>query len=118
MGMKKIISIVIILVMSIGIYSCTNMRTYGKSVFVNLQTVSAKIINIVMFEEEDIKLIEQLEVYEEKINNECYALQQIGYQRMMGEPVSSQLEYEAGISLQECDKAVTETQRFLTKNGK
>ncbi len=117
MGIKKSISI-IILVTAVGIISCTNIRDYGKSVFVNLQAVSTRIINIVIFEEEDTELIEQLEAYEDRINDECYALQQIGYKRMMGDPVSSELEYEAGMNLQECDEVVTQAQQFLTKNGK
>ena len=112
MDIKRIIFIFVILT---SVFGCAN---YGKGVFLNLQQVSNKIVSIMMFEEEeDETLIEQLEAHEEKINEECSALQQIGYRRMMGEPVSSDLEYEAGTSLDECNEVVIQADQFLKANG-
>ncbi len=114
MGIKRVVFIFVIFA---SVYGCMSIRDYGKSVFLNLQLVSNKIVSVMMFEEEDEALIEQLEAYEEKINEECSALQQIGYRRMMGEPVSSDLEYEAGISLQKCNEVVIQADQFLKANG-
>ena len=36
---------------------------------------------------------------------------------MMGEPVSSDLEYEVGISLQKCNEVVIQADQFLKANG-
>lgn len=115
MNIKRVIFIFVIFA---SVYGCASIRDYGKSVFLNLQLVSNKIISVMIFEEEENEaLIEQLEAYEEKINEECSALQQIGYRRMMGEPVSSNLEYEAGISLDECNEVVIQADQFLKANG-
>lgn len=115
MGIKRVAFIFVIFA---SVYGCASIQDYGKSVFLNLQLVSNKIVSVMMFEEkENEALIEQLEVYEEKINEECSALQQIGYRRMMNEPISSDLEYEAGISLQKCNEVVIQTDQFLKANG-
>lgn len=108
--------IIFIFVIFVSVYGCASIRNYGESVFSNLQSVSNRIISVIMFEEDE-ELIEQLEAHEEKINEKCSALQQIGYRRMMGEPVSSDLEYEAGTSLNECNKVVIQTDQFLKANG-
>lgn len=100
-----------------SVYGCAITREYAESVFLNLQLVSTKIVGVMMFDEENEELIVQLEAYEEKINEKCSALQQIGYRRMMSEPVSGALEYEAGTSLQECNEVVIQTDQFLKANG-
>lgn len=114
MGIKRVVFIFVIFA---SVYGCTSIQDYGESVFLNLQSVSNKIVSVMMFEEEDEALIEQLEAREEKINEECSALQKIGYRRMMSEPVSSELEYEAGISLQKCNEVVIQVDQFLKANG-
>jgi len=111
---KKTFFIFVILT---SVYGCASTREYAKSVFLNLQLVSTKIFSVMMFDKENEELIVQLEAHEEQINMECSALQQSGYRRMMGDPVSSDLEYEAAISLQECNKVVLQADQFLKKNG-
>lgn len=100
-----------------SVYGCIGTREYAESIFLNLQSVSNRIVGFMIFEEENEVLIEQLEVQEEQINTECYALQQIRYRRMMGEPVSSDLEYEAAMNLEECDKVIIQADQFLKENG-
>lgn len=112
---KKTFFIFVILT---SVYGCAGTREYAESVFLNLQLVSNKIVSIMLFEEEENEaLIKRLEAHEEQINTECSALQQIAYRRMMSEPVSSDLEYEAGTSLQECDEVVIQADQFLKENG-
>lgn len=110
---KKTFFIFVILT---SVYGCASTREYAESVFLNLQSVSNRIIGFIIEEENEV-LIEQLEAQEEQINTECYALQQIRYRRMMDEPVSSDLEYEAAINLQECNKVVLQADQFLKENG-
>ena len=114
MDIKRIFFIFIMLV---SVSGCAGIRDYGESVFLNLQLVSNKIVSIMIFEEKDEALIEQLEAHEEKINEECSALQKIGYRRMMSEPVSSDLKYEAATSLDECNDVVIQADQFLKANG-
>lgn len=111
---KKTFFIFVILT---SVYGCASTREYAESVFLNLQSVSNRIVGFMIFEEENEVLIEQLEAQEEQINTECYALQQIGYRRMMGEPVSSDLEYEAAMNLKECNEVVIQADQFLKENG-
>ncbi len=114
MNIKRAIFISVILASA---YGCAGIRDYGESVFSNLQLVSNKIVSIMLFEEENEAFTKQLEAHEEQINIECSALQQIAYRRMMREPVSSELEYEAGTILQECNEVVIRTNQFLKENG-
>ena len=113
MNIKRIIFISIIFA---SVYGCATIRNYGESVFLNLQSVSNRMISVIMFEEDEV-LVEQIEAHEEKINAECSALQQIGYRRMMNEPVSDNLKYEAATSLNECNEVVIEADQFLKENG-
>lgn len=114
MNIQKTLFIFVILA---SVYGCAGTREYAESVFLNLQSVSNRIIGVMIFEEENEVLVEQLEIQEEQINTECYALQQIGYRRMMGEPVSGDLEYEAAMNLEECNKVVIQADQFLKENG-
>jgi len=113
MDIKRILFIFVIFA---SVYGCATIRNYGKSVFLNLQSVSNRMISVIMFEEDKV-LVEQIEEHEEKINAECSALQQIGYRRMMDEPVSDSLKYEAAVSLNECNEVVDQADQFLKENG-
>lgn len=114
MDIKKIIFVFVIFAF---IYGCANMQDSGERVFLNLQSVSSRIIIILTFEKEDEDLIKQLEVFEEQINTECSAIQQIGYRRLMGDPVSVELKYKAATSLQTCNKKVIQVDQFLKERG-
>jgi len=114
MDIKRIIFISVIFA---SVYGCQTIRDYGESVFLNLQSVSNRMISVIMFEDENKVLIEQIEAHEEKINEECSALQQIGYRRMMNEPVSDNLKYEAAASLNECNEVIIQVDQFLKENG-
>jgi len=113
MDIKRIIFIFVIFA---SVYGCMTIRNYGESVFLNLQSVSNRMISVIMFGEDEI-LIEQIEAYEEEINEECSALQQIGYRRVMGDPVSDELKYEAALSLDGCNEVVDQADQFLKRNG-
>lgn len=114
MNIKRVIFIFVIFA---SVYGCASIRDYGESVFLNLQSVSNRMISVIMFEDENKMLIEQIEAHEEKINEECSALQQIGYRRVMGDPVSDELKYEAAMILHECNEAVDQADQFLKENG-
>lgn len=114
MNIKRAIFISVILA---SVYGCMSIRDYGESVFLNLQSVSNRMISVIMFEDENKVLIEQIEAHEEKINEECSALQQIGYRRVMGDPVNNELKYEAAASLNKCNEVVIKADQFLKENG-
>lgn len=107
----------IFVIFIVFIYGCASIRDYGESVFSNLHSVSNRIVDVLFFEEENEILIEQLEAREEQINEECSALQKIGYRRMMGEPVSDELKFEAATNLDNCNEVIIQTDEFLRENG-
>lgn len=101
----------------IALSSCESMRVYTKNLLLYQQRVILNIASVLLNDDINEDMETTLYEHEDKINEDCYALQRALILKIDGKEISSDLKSQIFNELDGCENTVQEADSYLNKNG-